>query len=64
MICDSRFRHQVHRIHRLGERALGELLIEVGADTETLDRYAALDPDVLVTLGADPRPTTIFMASS
>ncbi len=41
MNIDSRhFRWQVHRIHRLGERVLGELLVEVGADGAVVETAA------------------------
>ncbi len=65
-IDSPHFRRQVHRIHRLGERVLGELLIEVGADGAVVDRYAALDPDVLAALGGDqfPPPVPLYAVRS
>jgi hypothetical protein len=64
--ADRRFERHVARLHRLGARAVCELLLEVGASTKhmttieaALARYAALDPDTLRVLRGDrfaPRP--------
>jgi hypothetical protein len=53
----------VHRLHRLGPRPLGELLLELGrvhqieADvTWRLERIAMLDPAVVAALGGRDWP--------
>jgi hypothetical protein len=61
-----RRQHLVRHLHRLGERAVDELLVELAAahDLEAdiiarLETYGRLDPQLLVALGADriaPRP--------
>jgi|SRR5215471_14403799 len=58
--ADLRFRRSVERLHRLGPRALYELLVELGASrliqTEIerqVERYAALDKAVLHATGGD-----------
>lgn len=65
LVDDLKFHHQVERLHRLGPRASGELLLEIAECLGTrtfIDRrlkaYAALDPDVVKELGANefPRP--------
>ncbi len=62
-----RFRRAVERVHRLGPRVVGELLIEAGASLDRVERFADLDrfpPDVLNAIGADRWPVTIFAVSS
>ena len=57
---DPAFRRQVEAIHAHGPRALGELLIELGADAETLKRYARLQCDQMyVTRGDHWAPAPI-----
>ena len=66
IVADLRFRRQVEHLHRLGARAVGELLAEVSAERgirtvvdQKLSRYAELDPKALeVTSAADfwPEP--------
>ena len=60
VVADMRFRHQVLRLHRLGPRAVGELLAELGAERgirtivdRKLDTYAGLDPEALEITGGD-----------
>ena len=62
-LADLRFRRAVERLHRLGPRALYELLIELAASrlirTEIerqVERYAALDQAVLHATGGDRFP--------
>jgi hypothetical protein len=62
-IADLRFRRQVDRLHRLGPRVLYEFLAELGSDrlirTELelrVERYAALDPEILRATGGDSLP--------
>ncbi len=61
-----RLRHLAKRVHALGPRPLYELLKELaaGADPlETVETYAALDPDVVHALGADDFPPPFVAAS-
>ncbi len=60
VVADLRFRHQVLRLHRLGPRAVAELLAEIGAERsiqtvidKKLDTYAELDPEALEATGGD-----------
>jgi hypothetical protein len=55
---DAAFRRDVEHLHRLGPRAVGELLIELGARrmvrTEIellLRRYRRLDPAIVAAVG-------------
>jgi hypothetical protein len=53
-VPDARLRRLAALIHNLGPRALWELLRELvaGRDlVERLERYAAIDPDILEALG-------------
>ncbi len=67
VVADLRFRRQVQRLHRLGDRVLGEYLAELGADRgvqtpidQKLDVYAELEPETLkVTDGGDFWPTPL-----
>lgn len=56
---NPRRRRQIEAIHRLGARAVGELLVEV-ADPAVLDaaleQYARLSPEIVRALGADQFP--------
>ena len=60
VVADLRFRRQVERLHRLGPRAVAELLAEIGAERSIttivdrkLDRYTDLDPAALEATGGD-----------
>ncbi len=60
IVAGLKFRRQVERLHRLGPRAVGELLAEIGADrsiTTIIDRklatYAELDVEILKLAGGD-----------
>ena len=60
VVGDLRFRRQVQGLHRLGPRAVGELLAELGAERsiqtiidQKLDTYAELDPKALEVAGGD-----------
>ena len=65
LVDDLRFHRLVERLHRLGPRATGELLSEIGEqrscrsfiDTR-LRAYAALDPETVRAVAGDqfPRP--------
>ena len=67
-IYDARFRRLVERVHDLGPRPTTELLKElIGTDDGLradalflLERYAALDPEIVRALGGDTFPPTIF----
>ena len=62
---ELRFHRQIERLHRLGPRAVGELLLELGEQRGIrtfIDQrpavYAALDPEVIRELDGNefPRP--------
>ncbi len=60
VVADLQFRHRVQRLHRLGDRVLGEFLAELGAERgiatvidQKFDRYVELDPEVLEAAGGD-----------
>ena len=60
VVADLRFPRQVQKLHRLGDRVLGELLAEIGAELsaqtptdQKLDRYAELEPEALAATGGD-----------
>ncbi len=60
IVADMKFRHQVLRLHRLGPRAVGELLAEISAERgiqtvidRKLDRYAGIEPETLEVTGGD-----------
>ena len=59
VVADLRFRRRVQQVHRLGARAVGELLAELGAERsimtlidQKLSRYANLDPEAVEATGA------------
>ena len=58
IIADMKFRRAVERLHRLGARALGEFLAELGAERsimtaidQKLDTYAEIEPEALEATG-------------
>ena len=58
-----RFEHMVEHLHRLGPRAVAELLAEIAIATgepgliaDRVEAYAALDPAVLRAVGGDSFP--------
>jgi hypothetical protein len=60
-----RFQRQVEKLHALGQRAVGELLAEIGEQRacrtfidQRLETYAALDPELVKAIEGDkfPRP--------
>ncbi len=60
VVADLQFRRNVERLHRLGERALYELLTEIGEQRlcrtfieQRVRRYAEIDPDHLAALDGD-----------
>ncbi len=62
---DLRFQRDIERLYKLGPRALGELLAEIGEQRLCrtylelrIRRYAEIDPKHLAALDADhfPRP--------
>ena len=60
VVADLKFRRQVEHLHRLGARAVGELLAEVSAERgirtvvdQKLSRYAELEPEAVEVAGAD-----------
>ena len=60
----ARLKHLAVKVHALGPRPLFELLreLEDGANLMArLERYAMLNPDVVVALGADRMPSRARM---
>ncbi len=60
VVADLRFRRKVQRLHRLGDRVLGEFLAEIGAERgvqtridQKLDRYTELDPAAIEAAGGE-----------
>ena len=60
VISDLKFRRQVEHLHRLGPRAVGELLAEIGVERSIrtvvdrkLQRYSELEPETLQAAGGD-----------
>jgi hypothetical protein len=58
VVADLRFRRQVQRLHRQGDRVLGEFLAEIGAERgittiidQKLDTYIEIEPEVLDAAG-------------
>lgn len=63
LMAGLRRRHHVQQVHRLGDRVLDEMLIEIGNEygiatgiNQTVERYAALDPEALKLAGGDHFP--------
>ncbi len=63
MTAALRRQQLVRRPHQLGERAVAELLIELGQAhgiepgiLDRLERYGRLDPQIVAELGADRIP--------
>ena len=67
-LSDLRFARLVRHLHRLGPRPLSELLRELagnddGLQADTLfllEKYGALDPEIVRALGGDTFPLAIF----
>ncbi len=67
-LFDPRFHRLVDHLHRLGVRPLGELLLQlVGTQDDArtalvvlLEQYRQLDVDVVLAVGGDCWPATIF----
>lgn len=67
-LSDLRFAGLVRHLHRLGPKPLSELLKELvgtddGLQADTLfllEKYGALDPEIVRVLGADTFPPSIF----
>ncbi len=60
VVADLRFRRQIERLHRLGPRAVGELLAAIAAERsimtlvdQKLTTYTELDSTALAAAGAD-----------
>ncbi len=66
--AEIKFCRLVDRVHRLGPKPLSELLKELvgtddGLQADTLfllEKYGALDPEIVRALGADTFPPSIF----
>ncbi len=65
VVADLEFYRDVVRLHRLGPRAVYELLTEIGEQRlcrtfieQRVQRFSKIDPDHLAALGGDtfPRP--------
>jgi hypothetical protein len=67
-ICDLQFRRHIRALHKLGERALAEFLLEIDANPHDvagrLERYARLDPEAVRVSGAAQYPPVIFPVSA
>ncbi len=68
-LAGPHFERQVEHLHRLGPRAVAELLIEIahctgqsGVIADRLQAYARLDPAVLRAVGGDKFPPIPLMA--
>ena len=67
-LFDARFRRLVDHLRRLGPRPVSELLKELMGNNDELqadtlfllEKYAALDPEIVCALGADTFPPSIF----
>ena len=60
VVADVKFRRQVEHLHRLGPRAVAELLAEIGAECsimtlvdQKLTTYTGLNPTALEAAGGD-----------
>ncbi len=60
VVADLRRRRKVQQFYRLGDRVLGELLAEIGAERsiqtvidQKLDRYTEIEPEALEVTGGD-----------
>ena len=71
LVADLRFHRQVEKLHRLGPRATGELLLEIAECLgcrsfvdQRLKAYAAHDPKVVKALDGDrfPRPPLYLLS--
>lgn len=62
-LADPAFARKIARLHALGPRCMGELLLEI-ADRQdlavALDRYARLDPRIVAALGYDRLPAPML----
>ena len=65
IISDLRFRRDIERLYKLGPRALGELLVEIGEQRlcrtyieKRVRSYSIINPEHLSAVGGDafPRP--------
>ena len=65
IVCDLRFQRDIERFYKLGPRALGELLVEIGEQRlcrtyieNRVRSYGSISPEYLSALGGDafPRP--------
>ncbi len=65
LVDDLHFHRQVEKLHRLGPRAVGELLVEIGEQRlcrmfidQRLEAYGQFDPELIRKLGGKefPRP--------
>lgn len=65
IISDLRFQRDIERLYKLGPRALGELLVEIGEQRlcrtyieKRVQSYSGINPEYLSALGGDafPRP--------
>jgi hypothetical protein len=63
VVADLRFRRKVQRLHRLGDRVLGELLAHLGAKhsiqtsiEQTVEHFAELELETLQATGGDEFP--------
>ena len=71
LVRDIRRQRHVERLHRLGPRAIDELLLEIGAERHCLTAiedklacYAELDSDLALAVGGDRFPEPMLVVVS
>ena len=60
VVADLRFRREVKRLHRLGDRVLGEMLAHLGAKhsiqtsiEQTVEHFVEIEPEALDAAGGN-----------
>jgi hypothetical protein len=64
---EPRFHRLTERVHRLGPRPVGELLLEVAAGRDLIEApedYARHDPEFVAYVGARDRPPSVWGAAA
>ena len=67
VLAGPRFERTIEHLHRLGPRAVAELLTEIATATgepgliaDHVEAYARLDPDFIRAIGGDRFPPSVF----